>query len=45
MQQSTEFEPSMIQESTEAIITFLLESTTEDCKYWELEEYVQDLYA
>ena len=43
MQQFSEKELNDLVGADEAIISFLLESTTENNEYWELEKYVSDL--
>ena len=43
MQQLSEKELNDLFRADEAIISFLIESTTENNKYWELERYVCDL--
>jgi len=43
MQQLSERELNNMVSADEAIISFLLESTTENNKYWELEKYCRDL--
>ena len=43
MQQLSQNELNDLVRADEAIISFLMESTTENNKYWELEKYVSDL--
>ncbi len=43
MQQLSERELNDLVSADEAIVSFLLETTTEENKYWDLEKYVADL--